>query len=176
MKDVIVLTKRFLFLYLISILFISLFGCSNQPDKLEIKEMPADFNFSLIYGTYGKQKIDTFNETVVKDLVEDGTIEVKISFTEEEMEQIYHEMMSIDIMDDSKFTVREEEVCETEPPSYTIWNIQMDGMTNSFYTQNYCDGYPEDVLKLLKLADYIHSILLNKEEYKELPDSNGYYG
>ena len=169
------LTKRYLFLYLISILLISLIGCSNQPDKLEIKEMPADFNFSLIYGTYGKQKIDTFNDTIVKDLVEDGTIEVNLALTEEEMKQIYHEMMTIDIMDDSKFTVREEEVCETEPPSYTIWNIQMDGKTNSFYTQTYCDGYPENVLKLLKLEDYIHSILLNKDEYKALPDSNGYY-
>ena len=31
--------------------------------------MPDDFNFSLTYGTYAKQKIDTFNNVVIKDLV-----------------------------------------------------------------------------------------------------------
>lgn len=167
--------KISILVFLFSNILLIQFGCSNHSDDLENKVIPTDFNFSLIYGTYGKQKIDTFNDTVVKDLVEDGTIEVNIAFTEQEMKKIYHEMISLDIMDESKFKELNETECDAEPASYTIWNIQMDGKTNSFYTQTYCDGYPEDVLKLLKLADYIHSILINKEEYKELPESNSFY-
>lgn len=62
------------------------------------QKIPEDFNFSLTYGTYGNQKIDTFNNVVVKDLVEDGTIEASISLTKKEKQAIYGEMMKIDIM------------------------------------------------------------------------------
>jgi len=50
----------------------------------------------------------------------------------------------------------------------------MNGKTTSIYTKLYCDVYSEDILKLLKLADCMHNIIINKEEYKELPKSNGY--
>ncbi|MGE6488818.1 hypothetical protein ACQKE5_11025 [Paenisporosarcina sp. NPDC076898] len=152
-------------------------GCSKDSVK-EINDeiMPEDFNFSLIYGSYGKQKIDTFKDTVVKDLVEDGTIEANISFTEQEMKQIYNEMMSIDIM--GELVVENEnqkEECESSSPSFTKWDIQMDGKTKSTYTKNYCDDFPEDALKLIRLAEYINNILINKEEYKDLPESKGSY-
>lgn len=51
----------------------------------------------------------------------------------------------------------------------------MNGKTTSIHTKLYCDVYPEDILKLLKLADFIHNIVISKEEYKKLPKSNGYY-
>jgi len=147
-------------------------GCSEAA--VDQDEMPADFDFKLVYGTYGKEKIDTFNDTVVKDLVEDGTVEENITLTEQEMEQIYKQMMSIDIME---IVVEEdsENECDVTPPSFTKWNIQMNGKTTSIYTKLYCDVYPEDTLKLLKLADFIHNKVINKEGYKELPKSNGYY-
>ncbi len=55
-------------------------GCSKDAPEDVVSEMPEDFNFRLTYGTYGKQKIDTFSNTVVKDLVEDGAIEANIAF------------------------------------------------------------------------------------------------
>lgn len=166
--------KKFSWLSFVIILILSgLTGCSKDFVKEINDEMPEDFNFSLIYGSYGKQKIDTFKDTVVKDLVEEGTIEANISFTEQKKKQIYNEMMSIDIM--GELEVENEKDCDFSTPSVTIWNIQMDGKTNSISTKNYCDGYPEDALKLVRLTENIHSILINKEEYKELPESNGYY-
>lgn len=157
------------------VVIIILSGCSKDSVKDINDEMPEDFNFSIIYGTYGKQKIDTFNDTVVKDLVEDGTIEANIAFTEQEMKDIYNEMTTINIMGELVVESENEKECDMSTPSFTKWNIQMDGKTKSIYTKNYCDGYPEDALKLVRLAENIHSILINKEEYKELPESNGYY-
>ncbi|MGE6489911.1 hypothetical protein [Paenisporosarcina sp. NPDC076898] len=150
-------------------------GCSKENADDINPEMPEDFNFSLIYGTYGKQKVDTFNNTVIKDLIKDGTIEANIAFTEQEMKQIYNVMMSIDIMGELVVENENENECDISTPSFTIWNIQMDGKTNSISTKNYCDGYPEDALKLVRLAEDIHSILINKEEYKDLPEPNGSY-
>lgn len=150
-------------------------GCSKDAPEDIVSEMPEDFNFRLTYGTYGKQKIDTFSNTVVKDLVEDGAIEANIAFTTEEMKQIYTEMMKVNIMGELVVENENEEDCDFSTPSVTIWNIQMDGKTNSIFTKNYCDGYPEDALKLVRLAENIHDILISKEEYKDLPESKGYY-
>ncbi|MGY3717351.1 hypothetical protein ACWE42_17715 [Sutcliffiella cohnii] len=78
-----------------SILIILIFipGCKAlQDNHIEggtenFQGMPEDFHFSLIYGTYGKQKIDTFDDVVVKDLVLDGTIKANISLTMGEKKQ-----------------------------------------------------------------------------------------
>lgn len=51
---------------------------------------------------------------------------------------------------------------------YSVGYPEMHGKTTSIYTKNYCDDYPEYTLKLLKTADFIHNIIINKEEYKEL--------
>lgn len=69
-------------LFVFIIILSGLPGCSKTVDQ---DEVPVDFDFRLIYGTYGKEKIDTFNDTVVKDLVKDGTIEANITLTEQEM-------------------------------------------------------------------------------------------
>ncbi|KUP08746.1 hypothetical protein Q75_02335, partial [Bacillus coahuilensis p1.1.43] len=63
---------------------------------------------------------------------------------------------------------------ETEPPSYSAWDIQMNGKTKSFNYSTFCE-YPNDVLELLKLEEFIHNIILDKNEYKELPEANGFY-
>lgn len=147
-------------------------GCSIEVSDKPNEDIPDDFNFSLTYGSYGKQKIDTFKDVVVKDLVEDGTIEANIALTEEEMKQIYNEMMKINVM--GELDLDEENECHSEPPRVSIWDIQMDGKTKSFNYQSYCD-YPEDVLNLLKLEEYIHNIVSTKAEYKALPESRGSY-
>ena len=166
--------KSLLGMIVISILLCTM-GCSKDAPEDIVSEMPEDFNFRLAYGTYGKQKIDTFSNTVVKDLVEDGSIEANIAFTKEEMKQIYTEMMKINIMGELVVENKNEKECSVITPSFTTWDIQINGETKSVYTKNYCDDYPKDALKLVRLAEYIHSILINKEEYKELPESKGYY-
>jgi hypothetical protein len=157
---------------ILSFLLSLILGCSNEVSVKPNQDMPEDFNFILNYGTYGKQKIDTFKDVVVKDLVEDGIFEANISLTEEEMKQIHHEMVKINVM--GELDLEEDKECHVEPPSISVWEIQMDGKTKSFSYQSYCD-YPEDALKLLKLEEYIHNIVSTKEEYKELPESRGAY-
>jgi hypothetical protein len=169
-KEVIAIKR--IIICILTILLSVIAGCSTGVSVKQNQDMPEDFDFTLSYGTYGKQKIDTFTDVVVKDLVEDGVFEANISFTEEEMKQIYHEMMKINVM--GELDLDEDNECNVEPPSISVWKIQMDGKTKSFSYQSYCD-YPKDALKLLKLEEYIHNIVSTKEEYKELPVSIGGY-
>ena len=144
-------------------------ACSTDPSSNIEQDMPDDFNFTL---TYGKQKIDTFKDVVVKDLVKDGRIEAEITFTENEMEQIYDEMITINIMGD--LDLEDSKNCITEPPSYTAWNIQMNGKTKSIDYSTFCE-YPDDVLEFIQLKDMVHNMILDKNEYKDLPEATGSY-
>lgn len=177
-----VLSKKALLFIPVILLLIFSSGCrqaenvseSQEPAEEEqiIGEVPEDFNFSLSYGTYGKQRVDTFEDIVVKDLVEDGTIEADISLSQNEMEQIYHEMLIMDIM-----AITEEDLNETyatEPPSFSEWTIHMNNTTNSFSVNNYSEELGT-VAELRELEAHIHDIVSSKEEYKELPMSVGGY-
>ncbi|MFA9555962.1 hypothetical protein ACERII_01455 [Evansella sp. AB-rgal1] len=146
---------------------------SDKEGESSLEQMPEDFNFSLIYGTYGKQKIDTFHDLVVKDLVEDGTVEVTLQLTDQEMNDIYKKMLELNIMSE-ELDLNEENECESDPPSISVWEIEMNTNKKTINYGTYCD-YHQDVLNLMKLEDYIHEIVSNKEKYKSLPDSNGYY-
>jgi hypothetical protein len=158
-----------MFIFTVSFAMVS---CSNEMSVEPHNGMPEDFNFSLTYGSYGKEKIDTFKDLVVKDLVEEGTIKASISLTEEEMKKIYNEMMKINVM--GELDLDKDKECHSEPQRVSIWNIQMGGKIKSFYFNSYCD-FPEDVLKLLNLEEYVRNIVSSKEEYKALPESSGAY-
>ena len=160
---------RLIILVFISLLLVA--GCDNTQEVMT-EEMPEDFNFSLTYGTYGKKKIDTFQDIVVKDLVEDGTIEANIALTNEEKQAIYDEMYNMNIMGDLDLNKGRE--CEVKPPSITKWVIKMNGEMKKISYESYCD-YPPDVLNLIKLEDFIHTLVSSKKEYLDLPASNGYY-
>ncbi|KMJ59925.1 hypothetical protein AB685_03485 [Bacillus sp. LL01] len=161
--------KLLSFIFLPILFFIS--ACSHDKD-VSTPVMPADFEFSLTYGTYGKQEVDTFNDMIIKDLVIDGTLEAKIPLTVEEKDLIYNEMLKINIMGD--LDIDREVQCATEPPSFTSWHIQMNGETKEFSYSDFCE-YPEDVRNLIDLENYIHKLVAAKEEYQKLPDSNGWY-
>ncbi|WP_404458264.1 hypothetical protein [Sutcliffiella horikoshii] len=163
---------------MLPILFL-LSSCSSDEDvsapilsDVSTPVMPTDFEFSLTYGTYGKQKVDTFHDMVIKDLVIYGTIEVEIPLTVEEKNLIYNEMLKLNIMGD--WTIDRELQCAAEPSSFTSWHIQMNGETKEFSYGDFCE-YPEDVRRLIDLEDFIHDLVAAKEEYQELPDSNGWY-
>ncbi len=166
------LLKALTYLFIFVLVALTCSGCSTETSGEIKQDMPADFNFKVSYGTYGKQKIDTFNGVVVKDLVEDGTIKADIALTENEMRRIYKEMIDMDIMDDLK--LEEFEECATEPASYTAWTIQMNGETKSFDFSTFCENSNE-IRKLLELDEFVHKIVLEKDEYNELPEANGSY-
>lgn len=169
--------KRIYIIWL-SILFF-IFACSYDEDvsvpalpDVSSPVMPANFEFSLTYGSYGKQKVDTFKDMIIKDLVIDGTIEAEIPLTVEEKDLIYNEMLKINIMGD--LDIGRELQCAIEPPSFTSWHIQMNGETKEFSYTNFCE-YDGDAKNLMNLENYIHKLVAAKKAYQQLPDLNGGY-
>lgn len=51
--------------------------------------MPDDFNFSIHFGVQKRNEINTFDGTVTKDLIADGTATTELTLTKDEMKDIY---------------------------------------------------------------------------------------
>lgn len=160
-------------------------ACANSENEQDDKEVnegvqidleaPDDFDFSLNYGPYGIQKVDTFEDIVIKDLVENGVAEANISLSTNEMNRIYSEMIKIDIMQIREGeTVDDGVECVSEPPLVTEWTVQMNDETNSFSFDVACEE-SEVVSDLKELEWLIHEMVASKDEYKELPEPVGFY-
>lgn len=138
------------------------------------EHMPEDFNFAIQFGIGKKNEINTFENTVTKDLILDGTATTEINFTKEQMNNIYKKMKEINILETKKFTPKSDN-CVQQPHGEDEWKIRIDGrMVTVFISGKYCTT-TNDARQLIRLRDYIFNIVKNKPEYKQLPNSKGMY-
>lgn len=176
--------KRLIFILLI--LFLS--AC-NQPEPNEVKpakidsaasmpeDMPDDFDFSLQFGVGENNEINTFEGTVTKDLIADGTATTEITLTEEEMKAIYERMKEINVVETKEFTPElvNGTMCNIEPHEDDEWKIIINGETITHSVSgSYCDP-TDDTEQLVKLRNYVFGIIRGKEAYQELPNTKGGY-
>lgn len=157
---------------IIAIVLLVISGCgvkNTMPD-----EVPKDFDFLVQFGVGSKNEINTFDNTVTKDLVADGTITEKILLTKEETEMVYQKMKEINVLEPKKLEPKKKSCMQT-PYDEDRWKIKLKGETITFYLSGEYCNLTKDAKQLIELRDYIFDIVLNKDEYKKLPESNGGY-
>ncbi len=137
--------------------------------------MPSDFNFSVSYG-YGdmtKNVIDSYEDTVTKDLIMNGAATANIALSDDEMREIYAKMREIDIMAAKKLPKKNG--CFRTPSNEESWKVTINRETTTFiWTDEYCD-MTEDANRLSELRRFIQGIVEDKEAYKALPAAVGAY-
>ena len=141
------------------------------------ENMPNDFGFSIQFGVRKNNEINTFENTVTKDLITDGTAKADITLTDEEMDKIYEKMKEINIVEKKKFTPEpiNGTICTLEPYEEDEWKITMNGETTTYSVSGtYCEP-TNDAKQLIELRNYVFSIIRSKKEYIELPESKGGY-
>lgn len=148
---------------------------TTAPNKMP-KDMPSTFNFMVRFGigTVNKNEINTFQGTVTKDLIENGTASAKIKFTKEELSSIYLKMRDINIMAIQNLSPAVSG-CERVPFSEDMWEISINGETNTFtWTDKHCN-LTEEAEQVLELRKFIQDIVEEKPEYIKLPEAEGGY-
>lgn len=152
-------------------------NASNSTTQNIQEEMPNDFNFSIQFGVGKKNEINTFDGTVTKDLIADGTVITALTLTEEEMQNVFNKMKEINIAETKEFIPKSINgtVCEVEPYEEDEWKIIINGetITHSF-SGKYCEP-TNDAKQLIELRNYVFKIIKSKDEYKSLPASTGGY-
>jgi len=154
----------------ILLLTLILSACGRFVSPAVPEEMPEDFDFSLAYGVGKKNEINTFKGRVTKDLIEDGSAEVDISFSDEEMADIYEKMKDIKVLEKKNFKSK----CQAEPREETEWKITLDGETITHSIEEFCEPVG-DAKQFLDLQHDIVDIVEAKEEYQSLPEVEGGY-
>jgi hypothetical protein len=166
------LRNKYALYLLMVVIAIIIAGCVKKESMPS--EMPNDFHFIVQFGVESKNEINTFEDTVTKDLVADGTITRKIPLTKKELKQVYEKMKEINIAEPKKLEPKRKS-CQQIPYGEDKWNIQFNGDTISLYlSEEYCNP-TKDAKQLIELRDYIYGIVSKKEEYKKLPESQGGY-
>lgn len=155
-------------------------GCNGANKESTATMMPEakpdHFNFSVSfgYGTVNKNEINTFNNTVTKDLVTKGTATANLILTNEEMTDIYDRMREIDVLRELELD-NSDSNCSSTPVNEDHWEIQVEGEQRTFdWSSEKCD-LTDDAIKLEELRNYIFDIVKEKKEYRELPEAAGGY-
>ncbi|MBM7563876.1 hypothetical protein [Paenibacillus sacheonensis] len=136
--------------------------------------MPSDFDFSVRYGYGMKDEINTYENTVTKDLVVKGAATADITLSEEEMGAIYAKMKAIDVIHLTKLNPTTTNCAQT-PFNQASWMITIASNTQSLtWSSEHCT-VTDDARKLLDLQTYIQGIVKGKPAYKALPEAEGGY-
>ncbi len=158
-----------------ALVFVTGCGSKDVTEDRMPASMPSDFNFSVSYG-YGdrtKNEINTYADTVTKDLIMNGAASAKIALSDDEMREIYAKMIEMDMMAAKKLPKKNG--CFQTPSNEESWKVTVNGVTTSFtWTDEYC-VMTDDADQLLALRRFIHGIVEAKAAYKALPAAEGGY-
>lgn len=155
-------------------------GSKNATNSITLnmpKDMPDDFGFSIQFGVEKKNEINTFEWTVTKDLIVDGTASTELVLTRDELQEIYKKMQEMNIFETKDFTPKpiNGTVCMQEPHEDDEWKIIINGQTLTYgISGEYCEP-TNDAKQLIDLRNYVFTLIKSKPEYQSLPASNGGY-
>lgn len=169
--------KNIIHLGLLTLLFF-LVAChsenTDQDATLPISdEMPNDFDFIVKFGITKKNEINTYENTITKDLIANGTVTTNLILTDDEMAMIYKKMKEVNITETKQYVPKSG--CSMEPYSEDEWMITLNGEEIKHnISGTYCEK-TDDAKEMIELRDYVHSFVESKEVYKSLPNAEGGY-
>lgn len=161
--------------FVLPVLCLCILAC-NKNSVLE-----PENQFVQIYFKYDfKNKLNTFDNTYQKDLVLDGVEKVTFWLTAQEQNSVLEQAETIDFFSfPDKFTYVPQDdslsVYISPNPGEQILRIKYGGKDKTViwtYPLNENDPQVED---LMKLKDFIISVIESKPEYKKLPPHRGGY-
>ena len=165
---------------------INYFERFNDSTTLPPSEMPNDFSFSIDFGTYGKCNIDTYNNTLTKDLVSAGSETIDFIIPEEVMKEIYEafiEYRIFELPDDINATVDKIDGAsykmQTPSEKYSILYT-----CNNEVRTVVCEdggpwlaetGPPESRNRLVAFVGFVTEYIYNTTDYQNMPPIEGGY-
>lgn len=162
----------YLYILLIAILLV---GCNTTSTKNQLSlAKPKDFNFVFNYGVGAKNQLDTIKGQYTKDMVIEPSVSTNLKLTDEEMNTIYSEMMRINILDYPENFKPKNNGFQTPFSTYHI-KIIIDGKEKNISWEDENISQSKEAVQLRELFKKIQEIIVNKEEFKKLPEAKGGY-
>ena len=167
-------------LLLIATFLLSVLLLASCREKLNDKDpIPADFAFSLTWGTYGISSYDSTTGKLVKTT--DATVPenyiTKLILKGEEISKIYELITELD-MDSYPENYNPNPDMFMEPSKTLILKVTENGTEKIIKSIDICDMTlyaDEQGKKFLQTCKEISNILISSEEWKALPDYEVFY-
>lgn len=151
-----------------------LLGSCSQPS--DTAGPTSDAQVLKIYMQYGfKDELDTFEQTLQKDLIADGTIRVPFWLSTAEQDLILQKVLDVGFFAFPDTLKREAGFMVSPDPSPDVLRIEYQDQANTvvwYYPIDSSGGHAEGIIEL---RDLITHIIREKPEYKILPQARGGY-
>jgi len=154
---------------------IFLIGCSSITTKNQLPESkPKDFNFVFNYGVNAKNQLDTTKEQFTKDMVSEPSVTTNLKLSDDEMNTIYSEMKNINILGYADNFEPKSNKKQTPFSTYSL-KIIVEGKEKNIYWKDESVSETKEAERLRKLFNEIEKIIVNKDEFKKLPEPTSHY-
>jgi hypothetical protein len=167
------MNKKYLLVFFILIFSSIVIGC-KKDDRLP-EQITEDFNFSLQYGINGINEINTYEKTITKDLIVNGTKSIKFQIPKKDLGDIYSKLVELDIARISEKLVSDK-LFITPLIEYNLtFTINKKKYTVSGDATMYSLNGNEQVEDFSAFVKYIIEYVEATKEYKSLPEPKGGY-
>jgi hypothetical protein len=150
-----------------------------------IEKAPVDFaiSFSFWFEPERACIYDTYNKTLQKDLVLDGTASADLAVTDETLNAIYQQIMELEVYEITEAMVSANlttsDVMQSVSPNteYKV-TFTMNGTTYTVTGDASAWGYIDENASadhFCQFADFMRDLYWNTEAYKSLPEAEGGY-
>jgi hypothetical protein len=148
-------------------------SCTRQPAEPGAEADPQALKIHMQY--WFSDELNTFDQTLTKDLVLDGTITVPFWLTSAEQDTILREAMGINFFSAPDTIKRQPGVSMEPDPSPDMLRLKFGNQDKTVVWYFPVDTTNTYAKSTLSLRNRIISIILSKPEYKALPDARGVY-
>ncbi len=156
------------------LLMLGLYSCSDISSPGPERKI----NFSIRYGIGGRNELNTFNNTLTKDLILDGTVTVPFSLTAAELDSIKGTMEKISFFSypDTFVVVSHDSLLAFVTPYNTYdFKVVSRGITKTLFWNDAIIANDTEAAKLRELIGVIRAIVESKPAYRQLPPARGVY-
>jgi hypothetical protein len=151
------------------LIVLSFIGCNSTNIKNQLPESkPKDFNFVLNFGINAQNQLDTAKGQFTKDMITEPSITTSLNLTDEELNTIYLEMRKINILSYPENYDLDSAVSQKPFEEYSI-KIIFNGKEKRINWKQTVNKTKE-AIQLRELVSEIRKIIVNKEEFKKLPE------
>jgi hypothetical protein len=159
---------------LLGLFVLSIISCAdiNSPGP------ERDFNLSLRYGILARNELNTFENTITKDLILDGTVTIPLSLAQAELDSIEGRMEQIGFFSyPDTFIVRPRDSIRTiiMPNNTYEFKVTSRSMLKELYWDDAIIADDPQATRLRELIALIREIVESKPEYQRLPPARGVY-
>ena len=137
-----------------------------------------DFNITLRYGILARNELNTFENTVTKDLILDGTITVRFYLSQADLDSIEEMVNQIGFFNyPDTFVVRSQDSMRTfiSPNNTYDFKVASGSTLKTLFWNDAIIANDPQATKLRALITLIRTIVESKPEYRQLPPARGAY-